>query len=736
VSDLPVGTHTTTGPATPTRVGGRYVLRGVLGRGGMATVHRARDEVLDRDVAVKLLHAHLASDPAFLDRFRREARAAAALSHPNVVAVHDWGETEDGPFLVLQLIDGPSLRGVLRHRRRLHAEEAVSVLGPAAAGLGAAHAAGLVHRDVKPENLLLGLDGTVRVTDFGLARAAASATSTFGTDVLVGSPHYLSPEAVRGQPLDPTADVYALGVVLFEVLTGRPPFEADSPFATAVQHTANRVPAPSSVVPTVPTALDEVVQRATDPDRDARYADADAFRTALTAAVPPSAAPLPALFADDASVPAEGGPAPSGGTAVLGPEAHDTTVAGAPPVEDAPVEDAPPVEDAAPDDDRPSIAWDAAGAQLWPPPVAPPPPPPPGPPDAADVLEEDRGDHADPVAWLEAMHGPYDEAAELLEHDAQLGAGADGDHVAAGRGRRRRWPLVLALLVALVAASVAGGYLLWDRVLAPIVAIPAVAEAPVDAAVDALEAAGFDVRVDDDRPNSLEVPADHVLSQDPTGDARQGATVTLVVSAGPRQIPVPDVTDGDVGEAEDAIVDVGLVLGDVGRAYDEEVPSGRVLSSDPPAGEVVDETTAVDLVVSRGPAPREVPDLRSLTLSEAQDALRAVGLQGEVAGREHSDEPEGQVIAQSPGRGNEVERGATVGLTLSDGPAPVTVPNVRGQLRDEAVTTLEELGFEVEIETRGGVGAFLSPGRVFEQDPGPNAELLPGDRILLYVYER
>jgi eukaryotic-like serine/threonine-protein kinase len=177
----------------PPRIGGRYVLRGELGRGGMATVHRAVDEVLEREVAIKLLHAHLADDPAFLDRFRREARAAAALDHPNVVAVHDWGETDEGAYLVLQLVEGPSLREVLRRHRRLTAGEALRVLAPAASGLGAAHAAGLVHRDVKPENLLLGRDGTVRVTDFGLARAAASATSTFGADVLVGSPHYLSP---------------------------------------------------------------------------------------------------------------------------------------------------------------------------------------------------------------------------------------------------------------------------------------------------------------------------------------------------------------------------------------------------------------------------------------------------------------------------------------------------------------------------------------------------------------
>jgi eukaryotic-like serine/threonine-protein kinase len=711
VSDHPVGTHAATGPATPTRVGGRYVLRGVLGRGGMATVHRARDEVLDRDVAVKLLHAHLATDPAFLDRFRREARAAAALSHPNVVAVHDWGETDEGPFLVLQLIDGPSLRGVLRHRRRLHAEEAVSVLGPAAAGLGAAHAAGLVHRDVKPENLLLGLDGAVRVTDFGLARAAASATSTFGTDVLVGSPHYLSPEAVRGQPLDPRADVYALGVVLFETLTGRPPFEADSPFATAVQHTANRVPPPSTVVPGVPPALDEVVRRATDPDRDGRYADAAAFGAALTAASPPAAAPLPALFAEDITV---GTDRPRNGTAVLGPEAHDTTVPGDPA------------------DDRPSVAWDAEGAQLWPPPVAPPPPPPPPP---ADGL--DPHDGHDPVGWLEEDHGPYGEAAELRSDPAATGGhrvDREGDHLV--EGGRRRWPLALLLILALLAASAVGGYLLWDRVLAPIVPIPAVAEAPVGSAVDALEQAGFAVRVDDDRPHSLEVPADHVLDQRPVGEARQGATVTLVVSAGPRQVTVPDTTGGTAEDAEEALLGADLTVGDVAEAFHEDVPSGRVVSSVPSPGEEVDEATSVDLVLSRGPAPREVPDLRSLTLSEAQEALREIGLDGEVTGRTYSDVPEGQVVAHSPGRGNEVERGTTIGLTLSDGPEPLEVPNVRGQLRDEAVETLEDLGFEVDIETRGGVGAFLNPGRVFEQDPGPGAELLPGDEVLLYVYER
>ncbi|MFP4149512.1 MAG: protein kinase domain-containing protein, partial [Nitriliruptoraceae bacterium] len=256
----------TTASRTQRRLGGRYLLGDVVGRGGMAVVYRAHDEVLDRKVAVKLLHPELANDPSFLARFRREARAAAGLDHPNIVAVHDWGEEEAGAYLVLQLVDGVSLREILRARGRLDAAETLAVLGPAAAGLQAAHDAGLVHRDVKPENLLIGRDGTVRVTDFGLARAAASATSTFGPEVLVGSPHYLAPEAVQGRALTATADVYALGIILYECLTGTVPHQADTPFATAMAHVDRPVPPPSASDPSLAGPLDRLVLAATDRD--------------------------------------------------------------------------------------------------------------------------------------------------------------------------------------------------------------------------------------------------------------------------------------------------------------------------------------------------------------------------------------------------------------------------------------------------------------------------------------
>ncbi|MFA9428974.1 Stk1 family PASTA domain-containing Ser/Thr kinase [Egicoccus sp. AB-alg2] len=655
---------------TPTRVGGRYVLRGELGRGGMATVHRAVDEVLEREVAVKLLHAHLATDPAFLDRFRREARAAAALAHPNVVAVHDWGETADGAYLVLQLVDGPSLREVLRRHGRLTPEQTLGVLAPAAAGLGSAHRAGLVHRDVKPENLLLGADGQVHVTDFGLARAAASATSTFGADVLVGSPHYLSPEAVRGRPLDPRADVYALGVVLFECLTGRPPHEGESPFATAVAHTSQRVPAPSTLVAGVSPELDELVLAATAHDPDERPEDGAAFARELSLAIPAGIAPLDLDELAGDTLITRRPPPPSGSTRALD-GAEPTRV---------------------------------VGARGTTPPDAPPPRP-------TAVVPADDAEADDAEAYDE---GAYDDVGD-------------------GRRRGRGW-LVALLVLGLLAASAAGGYLVWDRYLAPITPIPQVEGRAHGDAVDELESAGFVVDVDRERPHDLDVPADHVLVQDLTGTARRGASVTLTLSAGPRQVTIPDVA-GDTREVAEARLTSAGLSPEVTERHHEEVERGLVIRTEPAAGEVLDETSQVEVRVSLGPTPIAVPDVRGSAEQDAAAALEDAGLRMRVSGREHDAEAaEGTVIGQDPADG-ELFRGDTVDVVVSLGPAPIEVPNVRNMLVEEAVSVLEEQGFDVEVERRGGFGAFLRPNRVFEQDPGPGAERLPGGTVTIYAYE-
>ncbi|MEX2549431.1 MAG: PASTA domain-containing protein [Nitriliruptoraceae bacterium] len=650
--------HTPISTTTQRRLGGRYVLLEEVGRGGMAIVHRAHDEVLDRPVAVKLLHPHLAFDDAFLDRFRREARAAGALSHPNIVAVHDWGESADGAFLVLQLVDGLSLRDLLRARERLTPNEALAIIGPAAAGLGAAHAAGLVHRDVKPENLLIGRDGTVRVTDFGLARAAASATTTFGPDVLVGSPHYLSPEAVHGEPLDPRADVYALGVVLFECLTGRPPHEGESPMATAVAHTARAVPAPSSVRADLDPEIDEVVLRATARDRAARYPDTASLARALILAVPGPAAPVP--VPTEVTRPAEDAPDP-GDTAVV------------------PITDTATAVVSIPDS-----ATEVLGAE----PPAPPPPP---------IDEEDTT--------------PLD------------------------RRRRRRWPLLLALLIALIAGSAVGGYLLWDRVLAPVTPIPSVLGADEASAVEQLERVGFEVEIADEGEHALSVPDGHVLTQEPEGTARAGTTVELVLSAGPRPVEVPSVA-GETASDAVALLEAADLSPLETETHHDSVPEGRVITTDPASGAVVDEASEVEVLVSLGPAPIAIPDVTEEPVGEARALLEDLGLELEVVERRHDDDvPADRIIDQEPAGSEELLPGGVVRVVVSDGPEPIELPNVRGQRVGEAVETLEALGLDVEVERRGGFSAFFNPDQVYDQDPGPGSTRLPGETVVLYAYE-
>lgn len=607
----------------PTLLDGRYRLLAQLAVGSTSTVHLATDTVLDRTVAVKVLHAHLAADPAVLDRFRREALAAASLAHPHVVTLFDV--SRDAAYLVMEHVDGPSLRDILRVRGRVRPAEALALLGPVAAGLSAAHAAGMVHRDVKPENVLTGPDGRVRIGDFGLARAAASASTTFGPDMFAGSPSYAAPEAVRGEALDARADVYALGVMLYECLVGRTPLRADTPFATAMLHTTERIPAPSESDPSIPRAVDEVVLRATAPDPAHRYPDAAAFAAALEAAVPDGPAAVD-----------------------LRDGAHDTVV----------------------------IPVDAT---------------------ATVVTRTSR-------------------PSRLRRFGTLL--------------RRRLW--VTLLVVALVVGG--GGWLTWDRVLAPVTALPAgLVGAEADAAETALEEAGFAVSIAEERRFSRTVPVGHVAALSPDGTARRGATVTLVLSAGPRQVEVPAVQGAEEAEAVARLEADGFVAR-VERAFDENVPAGRVVTTTPAAGERADDGSEVVVVVSQGRQPIEVPSVVGLPEGEARRALEDLGLIVEVVGSAFDDEvPAGAILTQSVGPdAGPLYRGDVVEVTVSDGPEPFELPNVREMPEADAVELLEGLGLVVEVryvDALFGIGA----GRVGQQSPSAGTMVVRGDTVSLVV---
>ena len=555
----------------------RYRIDAPIARGGMSTVYAGTDLRLDRRVAVKVMAPALAHDPAFTERFVREARTAARLSHPNAVAVFDQGAEQTAAgwvvFLVMELVAGATLRDVLRRRGRLRPDEAVSVLEPVLAALAAAHRAGLVHRDVKPENVLVSTDGTVKVVDFGLARAVAAPSTSTQAGMVLGTVAYVSPEQVARGVSDARTDVYSAGVVLFELLTGAPPYGGDSALAVAYRHVHDDVPAPSTLVAGIPPALDELVLRATRREPGGRPADAGVFLAELAMARAdlglrrvPSREVASALGIEAPTVPA-GPPTRTGPTepAFTGPRGTTALPAYA-----RPPEVARPPRRAGRLDPADGSAWPAERRRRrtwrW----------------VALALVLLAALSVGTAAWWfgSGRFAAVPPLAQLTR--AQATARLDGadltprfdqepsETVPAGRVvRSDPGPGGRVLRGHAVTVVLSAG--------PPAVPVPSVTGEPADDAQGAIRSAGLQPQLTEQ--SSAEVEAGRVISQQPAGGtAKRGSAVRLVVSSGPGVVEVPNVRGLSVDDARQKLEDAGF------RVKVRSLRIGNVIAQSPRGG--------------------------------------------------------------------------------------------------------------------------------------------------------
>ncbi|WP_258723532.1 Stk1 family PASTA domain-containing Ser/Thr kinase [Cellulomonas sp. NS3] len=666
---------TVTDPLVGRLVDGRYEVVSRIARGGMATVYLAVDRRLDRDVALKVMHPHLAEGGAgsdFVARFRREARAAARLTHPGLVGVLDQGVDGETSYLTMEYVDGTNLRRHLAERGALTVGDALGILERVLDALGAAHRVGLVHRDIKPENVLIAVDGRVKLADFGLARAVTEVTSTT-TGTVLGTVAYLAPELVTRGASDARTDVYAAGILLFEMLTGRQPFTGETPIQVAFQHVNSDVPAPSDLVRWLPVEVDELVtalaaREPADRPVDAAAALEQLRRTRATLDAP--------TLARAAEVP----------PTITLPSATDPR----------------PAEDDELTTGEASAGLDAARRQEET--------------TRLDVAEAGR------TVALPIGTGLRSTAVSTRHEDPA----SDRSRPA---GRRRRWLVVTALLLVL-----AGAGAWWYMTSGPgaYTRVPELISLTRDEALATLGGHGLEGEPVDAFDSVA--PVGTVFASDPAvGDRiRKDGTVTFSVSKGPDLVAVPAGLVGAMqADAQAALEAAGLVAEYAPGEdhYDDSAPLGSVLEASAEPDQQVERGSAVVLTLSDGPAPVTIFSVVGASQDEATAQLTDAGLRPEPVPAWSDTAPAGQVIAQDPKAGTAGHRTDTVTITVSQGPEPIAVPDLTGKQFAEAEAALKALGFAVKRENVLG-GIF---GTVRSQSTPAGEKVPRGSTITLTV---
>lgn len=637
----------------------RYEVGELIGRGGMAEVHIGHDTRLGRTVAIKILRSDLARDPSFQNRFRREAQSAAALNHPAIVAVYDTGEdviTEPTgvvshvPFIVMEYVEGHTVRDILRDGHAVPIEEAVEIAAGVLSALEYSHHAGIVHRDIKPANVMITPTGAVKVMDFGIARAVADSAATMTqTQAVIGTAQYLSPEQARGEQVDARSDLYSSGCLLFEMLTGRPPFIGDSPVAVAYQHVREIPPVPSSIASDVPETLDRITLKALAKERDARYSSAAEFRADLEAMLRGQAVGAPAVGA---------AVAPLGGaetTQLMAPlPAADATQAMPPAMQPwGGTQLATATTDAEDDEDenkRPWLVWVlsiiavlAVAGIIW------------------MLVQGNQPTEPETVEVPDVVEMEYDDAvAELtaLGFETRRAEAAD-DSIAEG--------LVVSTDPEAGTQAEDGETVLVTVSTGPgSVQVTDVAGLTEQQARAALEAQGLVVSVEQrDDPS---VDGGTALATEPAAGqtAEPGQQVTLFVASG--NVSVPNVVGKNIEVAQEELAALGLSVNS-SPVESRDQPEGNVVSQDRAEGDVVPRGTTINLGVAEAPSTAAVPtNLVEMTYEQAVRELQNAGLNNiRRQDQDGTSYPRNTVTAVSPQGGTEVGLNQEIVVYVSTG---------------------------------------------------------------------
>lgn len=671
----------------------RYRIDHPIARGGMSTVYRCVDLRLSREVAAKVMDARFVDDPVFRDRFRREAQAMAQLKHPNLVDVYDFSSEDDDVYLVMELITGGTLRELLAERGPMPPHAATAVMRFVLTGLSVAHAKGMVHRDIKPDNVLINGDHSVKLGDFGLVRGISAAATN---NEIIGTVAYLSPEQVDGSEISPASDVYSAGIVMFELLTGTTPFSGGADYAHAMARLEEDMPLASSRIDGIPPLFDELVATATRRDPEDRFTDAGEFLAALDD------------VAEELRLPSYTVPIPRNSAAHRATEVPtDTTgVIGATGVipRGGDVADQGPTE----------VVDDATGVL----PAA-----------GQEPLEQTRVVGAAPVAPEPApVQGPLEEigadapATQVSDEHTERG---DAPPPVSNRSPGR---LIVGLLMVavLVAAVGLGGWWFGSGRYGE---IPQVFGADRAAAVAQVEEAGFVPATRIVYHN--EVPADQTVGTEPPGGTGllPGEQVVVLVSQG--QPTVPEIPGGVSVEDYRALAGERTLSVETGESvYSSDVPVGAVADASPAPGTPVPMNSTVTVAISQGPQPATVPEIEGQGLAEARRMLDEAGLNvGEVTEEFDDRIFGGNVVSVDPGPGTNLERGDRVDLVLS---TAVRVPDLAGTSLDDAVDALEDEGFDVDT-TRDRDAAGVDFDAVVGISPDPGTLLDPEEDMEVTV---